>query len=93
MQIRKVTKRERFDALHLQLDFGDDLLIATNNKIRQTRSLTLPQQRTLVSAAPAFVAREGSSRLTECGNACRNQRLCQLRGCIRDDDQLEAVTQ
>ena len=61
MKTRTVTKRDEFNAQHSELDFGNDLIITTNNKIRQARSLTLPQKRTLVAAAPAFVAREGSS--------------------------------
>lgn len=62
MQMRKVTKRERFDASHSELDFGNDLVITINNKIRLSRSLTLPQKRMLVVAAPSFVARGGISK-------------------------------
>lgn len=63
MKTRTVTKRHTFNALHSELDFGNDLFITTNNKIRQSRSLTLPQKRTLVAAAPAFVARGGTTSL------------------------------
>ena len=62
MQIKKVTKRDEFRAEHFELDFGNDLVIMINNRIRASRSLTLPQKRTLVAAAPSFVAREGSSK-------------------------------
>lgn len=59
MHIKRVTKRESFDAHHLELDFGGDLVKTTNNEIRLSLSLTLPQKRMLVVAAPGFVARGG----------------------------------
>ena len=62
MQIKKVTKRDQFRAQHLELDFGNDLVITTNNRIRASRSLTLPIKAKLVAAAPHFVARVGSAK-------------------------------
>ena len=59
-QIRKVTKRDKFQAQHFELDLSNDLVIQTNNRIRASRALDLPTKRRLVAAAPSFVAGWGS---------------------------------
>lgn len=62
MHIRPVSKRDHFNAGHLELDFGGDLIVATNNKVKLNRTLTLPQTKRLVAGAPSFLARGGSSK-------------------------------
>lgn len=59
-QIRKVTERDKFEALHFELDFGNELIVTTNNRIRASRSLSLSQQKTPAAAAPGEVVGRGT---------------------------------
>ena len=57
MHIRTVTRRDQFRAQHLELDFGDDLVTTTNNRLRASRALTLLTKGKLVVDAPHSLAR------------------------------------